>query len=229
MTLVKLLDLIPRHVDTNRMTLHALMVSLGPSLKVGNGVLSELLKHRLQLFAKSPTRGNAVTDLIDFGPVSIEPPSLGPVATVSLKDSPPAETINSEDDGSRRKKPPRLNSKPSLNRLFTSSSRNLAQFPDARPTTPLVDVEPPRVDLTLAQTSTDIRINPQSIHGRSESTFSPTACRDYVDFHRGFRETRIGRRSLSNWNSPRTNPSPVVVRYPYCGFVSAQDPTGTTS
>jgi hypothetical protein len=152
-SLVKLLDLIPRHVDTNRMTLHALMVSLGPSLKVGNGVLSELLKHRLQLFAKPPPRGNAVTDLIDFGTVSIEPPSLGPVATVSLKDAPPAETNVSDDDGSRRKKPPRLNSKPSLNRLFSSSSRNLAQFADVRPSTPLVDVEPPRVDLTLAQTS----------------------------------------------------------------------------
>ena len=135
------------------MTLHALMVSLGPSLKVGNGVLSELLKHRLQLFAKPPPRGNAVTDLIDFGTVSIEPPSLGSVATVSLKDAPPAETNNSDDDGSRRKKPPRLNSKPSLNKLFTSSSRNLAQFSDVRPSTPLVDVEPPRVDLTLAQTS----------------------------------------------------------------------------
>jgi len=135
------------------MTLHALMVSLGPSLKVGNGVLSELLKHRLQLFAKPPPRGNAVTDLIDFGTVSIEPPSLGPVATVSLKDAPPPETDIYGDDGSRRKKPTRLNSKPSLNKLFTSSSRNLAQFPDVRPSTPLVDVEPPRVDLTLAQTS----------------------------------------------------------------------------
>lgn len=135
------------------MTLHALMVSLGPSLKVGNGVLSELLKHRLQLFAAPPPRReSAVMDLIDFGPVSIEPPSLGAVTTMPLKDAQP-ETKTSEDDGSRRKKPPRLNSKPSLNKLFTSSSRNLAQFADVRPTTPLVDVEPPRVDLTLAQTS----------------------------------------------------------------------------
>ena len=143
------------------MTLHALMVSLGPSLKVGNGVLSELLKHRLQLFAKPPARseqtrtgaGETVSDLIDFGSVSIEPPSLGPVATISLKEEQSVE-ITESGDGSRSKKPPRLNSKPSLSKMFSSSSRNVAQFSDVRSATPsLVDVEPPRVDLTLVQTS----------------------------------------------------------------------------
>jgi hypothetical protein len=95
-----------------------------------------------------------VTDLIDFGPVSIEPPSLGPVATIPLKDEQSSETTASDDDGSRRKRPPRLNTKPSLTKLFSSSSRNLGQITDVRSTTPsLVDVEPPRVDLTLAQTS----------------------------------------------------------------------------
>jgi hypothetical protein len=139
------------------MTLHALMVSLGPSLKVGNGVLSELLKHRLQLFSKPPLRAeDSVTDLIDFGTTSIEPPTLGPIASIPLKDEAAEFATNPAEikDDSPSKKPPKLSTKPSLTKLFSSSSRNLAHFTDQRPSTPsLVDVEPPRVDLTLAQTS----------------------------------------------------------------------------
>lgn len=133
------------------------MVSLGPSLKVGNGVLSELLKHRLQLFAIPPHRAqDTVTDLIDFGSTSIEPPTLGPIATIPLKDEAAEFAPDSAEkkDDSINKKQPKLSTKPSLTKLFSSSSRNLAQFTEQRPATPsLVDVEPPRVDLTLAQTS----------------------------------------------------------------------------
>jgi hypothetical protein len=130
------------------------MVSLGPSLKVGNGVLSELLKYRTQLFAQPPHRsGDTVTDLIDFGNVSIDPPSLAPVATVPLKEEQSSSfSVSAEEP--KGKKPPKLANKPSLTRLFSSSSRNLAQFTDQRPMTPAsIDVEPPRVDLEIAETS----------------------------------------------------------------------------
>lgn len=150
------------------MTLHALMVSLGPSLKVGNGVLSELLKHRTKLFSKPPSENSeepktedAVTDLIDFGTTSIEPPTLGPIATMPLKtgqattsgvEKPSSSTADAENAQQRRL--PKLSSKPSLTKLFSGSSRNLAAMDDIRPTpSPLVDPEPPRVDLTIAQTS----------------------------------------------------------------------------
>ena len=102
-----------------------------------------------------------MSDLIDFGPVDIAPPSIPLATMVPLKsesplrpstphshmteDSPPAKPDN---------RPKRMSSKPSLTRLFTGSSRNLAQ-PDDQIVEPLsaVDPEPPRVDVTIDEMS----------------------------------------------------------------------------
>jgi hypothetical protein len=138
------------------------MVSLGPSLKVGNGVLSELLRHRSKLFSSPPPEpAENVTDLIDFGTTDIAPPTLGPIATIPLKSEQGATSeaeipgSQSTEEGSlRQRRPPKLASKPSLTKLFSGSSRNLANLDDLRPPTPsLVDAEPPRVDLTIAELS----------------------------------------------------------------------------
>lgn len=142
------------------MTLHALMVSLGPSLKVGNGVLSELLKHRTKLFSSPPPEpAESVSDLVDFGTTSIAPPTLGPIATtpskpeqVSMSDC--AGSTGPDEGSARQRRPAKLSSKPSLTQLFSGSSRNLANLEDLRAPTPsLVDAEPPRVDVTIAQLS----------------------------------------------------------------------------
>lgn len=62
---VGLIDLIPRHSAVNRMTTNALMISLGPTLRLSGDHVSLLVRHREQLFADPPLVSAA--DLIDFG------------------------------------------------------------------------------------------------------------------------------------------------------------------
>lgn len=135
------------------------MVSLGPSLKVGNGVLSELLKYRTKLFAAPPPehgdqpKTETVSDLIDFGTTSIEPPTLGPITTIPFEAVRPSLPMSEEAIATTRR-PRKLSSKPSLTKLFSGSSRNLSNMDDMRlaPSLP-INTEPPRVDLTIVQTS----------------------------------------------------------------------------
>lgn len=159
--IVKLLDLIPRHEHINRMTPNALMISLGPSVNIPGGILTEFLTRRKNLFAKPPsTKQDTVTDLINFGSVDIAPPSIPQAAMVPLKpesplrSSTPHSHISEDSPPAKINRPNRMSSKPSLSRLFTASSRNLAQT-DVQPVEPLsaVNPEPPRVDLTIDEMS----------------------------------------------------------------------------
>lgn len=144
------------------MTLNALMISLGPSLNIPGGVINELLMRRTTLFAKPPpTEEDGVTDLIDFGSVSIAPPSIPQAALIPLKDEEPTAARSatplsqaSEDSPpSKGTRPGRMPSKPSLTRLFTASSRNLQLDSQPAETPSVVDPEPPRVDLTIDEMS----------------------------------------------------------------------------
>lgn len=160
--LVKMLDLIPRYAEVNRMTLNALMISLGPSLNIPGGVINELLLRRSSLFATPPPIEDAsVSDLIDFGSVRIAPPSIPQATMVPLKDEPPSAArsstpISQVSDDSPPSKGPRVGriaSKPSLTRLFTASSRNLQQDGQPPESPSVVNPEPPRVDLTIDEMS----------------------------------------------------------------------------
>lgn len=159
---VKLLDLIPRHEQVNRMTPNALMISLGPSVNIPGGILTEFLTRRKHLFAKPPSTGqDTVTDLIDFGSVDIAPPSIPQATMVPLKpelplrSSTPHSQMSEDSPPAKVNKAHRMSSKPSLTRLFTASSRNLTQAEEqpAEPLTPAVNPEPPRVDLTIEEMS----------------------------------------------------------------------------
>lgn len=62
---IGLIDLIPRHADLNRMSHNALMISLGPTLRLSGEVVALLLRHREALFANPPMV--SAEDLVNFG------------------------------------------------------------------------------------------------------------------------------------------------------------------
>jgi hypothetical protein len=151
-TLVKLLDLIPRYTSENRMTLNALMLSLGPSLNIPGGVLTELLNHRDTLFTTPPPLSVSETaaSLIDFGEVNIPPPEISPVVTIPASAS--SVALSAQGDiapAPTLKKVSRLPSKPSLSRLFTTASATPVE-PVESSRVSIVEAEPPRVELPLA-------------------------------------------------------------------------------
>ncbi|WWC68596.1 uncharacterized protein I206_102526 [Kwoniella pini CBS 10737] len=159
--IVKLLDLIPRHSSTNRMTQNALMLSLGPSLNIPGGILNELIEKREYLFAEPPTPTALETAeaLIDFGDISIPP--VTPLAELPPT---PAATANLDNHtappsapylgSTKSKKAPRLPAKPSLTRLFTSSSHtSLPRQKSVDTLNSIINTEPPRVDVPLSPAS----------------------------------------------------------------------------
>lgn len=176
---VKLLVLIPKYSQTNRMTLNALMLSLGPSLNVPGGILTELLERRLELFSTPPALDSVAPDLIDFGDVDIDiaTPSLSSLphvsrsaTQVSRQSAENVQTIPLKDnERDVVKKKPSLPKKPSLTRLFGSfsatssgSTESSSVIRKANDTpsgngTPVLSVNtyspPPRVDVPLALTS----------------------------------------------------------------------------
>ncbi|WVQ93451.1 hypothetical protein IAU59_000525 [Kwoniella sp. CBS 9459] len=182
--IVKLLDLIPRHVATNRMTQNALMLSLGPSLNISGGVLNELIENRETLFAKPPTPPiiEAAEDLIDFGDVSIEPvapPSMSQTQS-STRPTTPASQLTEESlvpasmsGSSRSKRAPRLPAKPSLTKIFGSSMTSIPRQKSVDTLNSIVNVEPPRVDVSIGNNTplpTFEAVQPDSIEaGTSES------------------------------------------------------------
>ncbi|WVF65812.1 hypothetical protein IAT40_000549 [Kwoniella sp. CBS 6097] len=161
--IVKLLDLIPRHVATNRMTQNALMLSLGPSLNISGGVLNDLIENRATLFAEPPTPSiiEATEDLIDFGEVSIEPvapPSL-PQTQNSTRPTTPASLLTDESlapaslggggGSTKSKRAPRLPAKPSLTKIFGSSMTSIPRQKSVDTLNSIVNAEPPRVDVPI--------------------------------------------------------------------------------
>jgi len=63
--IIALIDLIPRHAAVNRMTHNALMISLGPTLRLSGEHVALLVRHRERIFDNPPLVSAA--DLIDFG------------------------------------------------------------------------------------------------------------------------------------------------------------------
>ncbi|KAK8861610.1 hypothetical protein IAR55_002433 [Kwoniella newhampshirensis] len=198
--IVKLLDLIPRHASTNRMTLNALMLSLGPSLNISGGVLNELIERRDVFFAEAPALSHAETakNLIDFGDVAI-PPVLAPNQTHSR--SPTIASLQGLEDnlhisGSspnsiKSKKSPRLPSRPSLTKLFGSGSMSIPRQKSVETLSSIAKVsintsiEAPRVDLAVSPisplptfeskiiSSTDAKAEPEQQATTAEA-FMPT-------------------------------------------------------
>ncbi|RXK35885.1 hypothetical protein M231_06849 [Tremella mesenterica] len=120
--IIKLLDLIPRHVNINRMTLHALRTSLGPSLNLPGNLADELVIRREELFSHPPpiTTVESASNLINFSEVSIPPPSVP-------KDPHhrPITPLSGEENVHHvrlKRSSPRLPKRPSIQRLFSSGA-----------------------------------------------------------------------------------------------------------
>lgn len=144
------------------MTLNALMLSLGPSLNISGGILTELLERRQELFATPPPI-EGETALIDFGDVDIEPPSI-PLKSDGASRSTTPLSHHSEDAfsfaGKERmpKKKPSLPKKPSITRLLSAagggkSASRQASMETLQSRMSIVDVDPPRVDVPIGATS----------------------------------------------------------------------------
>ena len=126
------------------MTLNAVMLSLGPSLNIPGGILTELLEKRSTLFASPPPL--STIPLIDFGDTSITPPQLPgsfqPAQAMKISPSPldsPRKILGS---------PTWLPSKPSLPRLTNNGSTPLAQKASDEAMRPWkIDESPPRLGL----------------------------------------------------------------------------------
>ncbi|ADV20787.1 rho GTPase activator [Cryptococcus gattii E566] len=158
--IIHLLDLIPKHADINRMTLNALTLSLGPSLNIPGVVISELLERRETLFKDPPPPSTIDTahDLISFSDIDI-PPVVSPSAKSSIFstiDSPyshKADDSTAVQDGSTKRKPPKLPSRPSITKLFTSSHVSLPRQKSVDTLASVPDTAPPRVDVAVSPTS----------------------------------------------------------------------------
>ena len=186
--IVKLLDLIPQHARVNRMTLNAVMLSLGPSLNIPGGILTELLERRSILFASPPPLSGteSAISLIDFGDTSISPPHLPGVLqppAQDLKDSPlPVDSPRKISVA-----PTWLPGKPSIPRLASNGSMAVAQKPSVETTRPWkVDKSPPRLGLPTSITSkppafaTDLKPVERDFVQLNEPGYSLTAEHDEV-------------------------------------------------
>lgn len=137
---IMLLDFIPQHEGANRMTRQALMLSLGPTLRLSGDVVDVLVRHRQDLFRNPPMVDPS--DLVDFG----DEPMVLPLS--------PAYTASSLPD---RPKPPasrRISKRPSLGNLLggtlmrrSQSDQTLGFSPTTAPRLALP--EPVRVDLPM--------------------------------------------------------------------------------
>lgn len=123
---IMLIDLIPKHMDVNRMSRNALMISLGPTLQLKGEHIDLLLRHRELVFGEPPEV--APRDLVDFG--DEEQLQLTPVfddAPLPIMEplAPPAPSLT-------KRPAPRVSKKPSFSSLlgagrFSSSSVRRSQ------------------------------------------------------------------------------------------------------
>ncbi|TXT07213.1 hypothetical protein VHUM_03383 [Vanrija humicola] len=146
---IMLLDFIPQHEGENRMTRQALMLSLGPTLRLSGDVVDVLVRHRQDLFRDPPLVDPS--DLVDFGDESMVLPLSPAYQTVPLQDKP-------KPSASRR-----LSKRPSLGNLLGGTLMRRSQsdvtLGGFSPTTAprLALPEPVRVDLpTFGGHSEDI-------------------------------------------------------------------------
>ncbi|GMK55318.1 hypothetical protein CspeluHIS016_0203740 [Cutaneotrichosporon spelunceum] len=72
---IMLIDLIPKSIEVNRMSHQALMLSLGPTLRISGEHVQYFVRHRERLFADPPAV--SPREMIDFGDEEIPP--LSPI------------------------------------------------------------------------------------------------------------------------------------------------------
>jgi hypothetical protein len=222
------------------MTLNALMLSLGPSLNIPGGILTELLEHRVAFFAKPPplTTVESTIDLIDFGDVYITPPAI-PVSEVPFSDEPsrastPASQLTTDSYsliglgfGDKPKKMPKLNSKASLSRLL-GGSNGARSSQEALRTSSFVDITPPRVELPLDSPrlpsfESEVSTRLSAYEDMADDLTDPNviAAKDKVEevhYPTGTVEDRAKLFSLSSLNTPTatttlvspTTPTPIA-------------------
>lgn len=109
---IMLIDLIPKHMDVNRMSHNALMISLGPTLQLRGEHIDLLLQHRELVFAEPPEV--APRDLVDFGDeeqLQLTPQFDDAPLPVMEPLAPPAPSL-------AKRPAPRVSKKPSFSNLL---------------------------------------------------------------------------------------------------------------
>ncbi|RSH94722.1 hypothetical protein EHS25_004527 [Saitozyma podzolica] len=245
--IVKLLDLIPRHTSTNRMTLNALMLSLGPSLNIPGGILTELLEHRIAFFTKPPplTTVESTIDLIDFGDIYITPPAV-PISEVPFPDQPsrastPASQLTTDSYsliglgfGDKPKKMPQMTSKASLTRLLVGSN-GARSSQEALRTSSFVDITPPRVELPLDSPrlpsfESEISTRLSAYEDMAEDLLDPNVigAKDKVEelhYPTGTVEDRAKLFSVPSLNAPTTAPISPTTPTPIADMFASTSST----
>nr|ODN89299.1 hypothetical protein L204_06236 [Cryptococcus depauperatus CBS 7855] len=183
--IVKLLDLIPKHSLTNRMTLNALMLSLGPSLNIPGFVVAELMDRHKDIFKEplSPSTFGNAHDLIFLGGVDIPL-----VAPPSAQSSTFSWEASSEDPLSltKAKKPPKLTTRPSFTKLLGDSSMGLNKQKSIDTLLNIIGQEPPRVDVAvfpdspLPRFSDDTTPHATPTRGNKRDTVVPFSAPPYI-------------------------------------------------
>lgn len=151
---IMLIDLIPRHADVNRMSYKALMISLGPTLRISGDHVELFVRHREQLFAHPPSV--SPRDMVDFGDDEIPP--LSPMYEET---TPSASTF--------KRPAPRVSKKPSFGNLLgtTRSAMRKSQSEQALSASP---VPPPRLDLPPVEQVELPSFSPEAMHMDPDET-----------------------------------------------------------
>ena len=160
------------------MTLHALRTSLGPSLNLPGNLADELVRRREELFSHPPdsTTFEAVNSLVDFGDSPIEPPLASASLPTPRSVSPPP--VDGSVKSKTKRIPPRIASKPSLQRLFSGSAALRATgSEESLRRSSVGEQAPPQVDLKISPTSplptfaSEVTpSSPHSLHSPDESS-----------------------------------------------------------
>jgi hypothetical protein len=229
------------------MTLNALMLSLGPSLNIPGGILTELLEHRIAFFTKPPplTTVESTIDLIDFGDIYITPPAV-PISEVPFPDQPsrastPASQLTTDSYsliglgfGDKPKKMPQMTSKASLTRLLVGSN-GARSSQEALRTSSFVDITPPRVELPLDSPrlpsfESEISTRLSAYEDMAEDLLDPNVigAKDKVEelhYPTGTVEDRAKLFSVPSLNAPTTAPISPTTPTPIADMFASTSST----
>jgi len=230
------------------MTTNALMLSLGPSLNIPGGVLTEFLERRAELFSAPPPLDSTNPDLIDFGDVDLDiVPSVMPaeseisrsITPLSQRSNESVKTVPLKDhERDAEKKKPQLPKKPSLTRLFGSSAGKVSNSAEsstsARKTVdsqnPGISINtspPPRVDVPLVLTSPLPSFESESPPQQASSTA------DSVERLQDDKLAAVQPSFMPNFEPSRTpsTPTPIADRFSSTGtlFPSLRQPKSSAS
>lgn len=162
--IVMLIDLIPRHADVNRMSYNALMISLGPTLRISGDHVALFVRHRERLFARPPSV--SPRDLVNFGDEEIPP--LSPM----YEDTP------TPTSATFKRPAPRVSKKPSFGNLLgsaRSSTMRKSQSEQALPTSP---VPPPRLEIPEVEQVNLPSFTPQPVNIDPDETEELNSIKD---------------------------------------------------